>query len=227
MRYLVPGAVCAVLWACGQSGGTANLATADDSASYVIGYQIGTNLKRQSIPANPDVVLRGLREALAGTDPLLTPEQAQAAMMGMQTRVTEGARTRDSAAAAANTEAGARFLEQNARAAGVQADPSGLQWKVIKEGSGARPVVTSVVTVHYKGSLLDGTVFDSSATDQPVSFPLNQVIPGWTQAVQKMAPGARYQFWIPGDLAYGAQGSPPAIGPNQTLVFEIELVSFR
>jgi FKBP-type peptidyl-prolyl cis-trans isomerase len=203
------------------------LNTAGDSASYVIGYQFGGNLKRQNVPANPDAILRGLRDGLSGAEPLLTEEQARASMMALQARVMNEARQRDSVAGAANASAGTAFLAENTKKPDVQTSASGLQWKILKEGSGPHPAASSVVTVHYKGSLLDGTVFDSSGTGSPVSFPLNEVIRGWTEGVQLMRAGGRYQFWLPPSLAYGEQGSPPVIGPNQTLVFEIELVSFK
>lgn len=227
MRHLVLGAVSAACVACGRTGGTAALDTPGDTASYVIGYQVGGNLKQQGIPANPDAVLRGLRDGLRGAPPLLTEEQAQATMMALQARMMNEARQRDSAAALTNAGEGTTFLAENGKKSDVQTSASGLQWKVLKEGAGPHPDPASVVTVHYKGSLLDGTVFDSSNTDSPVSFPLNQVIRGWTEGVQLMRAGGRYQFWLPAGLAYGEQGSPPVIGPNQALVFEIELVSFK
>jgi FKBP-type peptidyl-prolyl cis-trans isomerase len=227
LRFSILGALCAVLAACGGTGGTAELATPGDSASYVIGYQVGGNLKRQGVPANPEAILRGLRDGLNGADPVLTEEQAQATMMALQSRLMNEARRRDSAAASKNAAEGAAFLQQNGQQPGVRTSSTGLQWKVLREGAGPRPGASSVVTVHYKGSLLDGTVFDSSSAGSPVSFPLNEVIPGWTEGVQLMRAGSRYQFWLPPALAYGERGSPPVIGPNQTLAFEIELVSFK
>ena len=227
MRNLILGAVCAALAACGRAGGTAKLATPGDSASYVIGYQVGGNLKRQNIPANPEAVLRGLRDGLGGAEPLLDEEQAQATMMALQTRVMNEARQRDSAAALTNASEGTTFLAENGSKEGVRSSASGLQWQVLQEGSGPRPGPASVVTVHYKGSLLNGTVFDSSSTGAPVSFSVNEVIPGWGEAVRLMRAGDRYRFWLPAGLAYGEHGSPPVIGPNQALVFEVELVSFK
>ena len=227
MRHLVLGAVCAAFAACGRIGGTAALDTPGDSASYVIGYQVGGNLKRQNIPANPDAILRGLRDGLGGAEPLLTEEQAEATMTALQTRMMNEARLRDSAAALTNASEGVAFFAENGKKPDVRTSASGLQWKVLKEGSGPHPAPASVVTVHYKGSLLNGTVFDSSTAGSPVSFVLNAVVPGWTEGVQLMRAGGRYQFWLPAGMAYGERGSPPVIGPNQTLVFEIELVSFK
>ena len=116
---------------------------------------------------------------------------------------------------------------ENAKQPGVTTTASGLQWKIITVGKGPHPGPTSSVTVHYKGTLLSGVAFDSSYGGKPVTFPLNRVIPGWTEAVQLMNAGAKYRFWIPAKLGYGQQGSPPAIGPNQALIFEVELVSFK
>ena len=122
---------------------------------------------------------------------------------------------------------GDKFLAENAKKEGVNTTPSGLQWKALREGKGGHPKATSTVTVHYKGTLPDGTPFDSSYGGDPVIFPLNRVIAGWTEGVQLMTPGSKSQFWLPSGLGYGEQGSPPAIGPNQPLVFEIELISFK
>ncbi|MBI4420736.1 MAG: FKBP-type peptidyl-prolyl cis-trans isomerase [Gemmatimonadetes bacterium] len=218
MRALVLGAACAVIAACGQrSGGGPNLATADDSLNYVVGYQIGTSLKQQGIPAPQErVMLRGMREALAGTKPALTEDQARVIVMGFQQKRME-------TAAAANTAEAEKFLADNAKQPGVKTTASGLQWKVVREGNGARPKPTSSVTVTYRGTLLNGTVFDSSTT----TFALNQVIPGWSEAVQLMNAGAKYHFWIPARLAYGERGAGSAIGPNQALMFEVELLSFK
>lgn len=220
MRVLAFGAACAALVACGQRSGSANLASQEDSVSYVIGYQIGGNLKQQEVPAKPDVLLRGLRDGLGGTKPVLTEEQMRATVMAFQQKKVE-------AMANANTAKAETFLAENAKQAGVKTSATGLQWKVIREGKGSHPKPTSVATVHYRGTLLDGTVFDSSYGGSPSSFPLNQVIPGWAEAVQLMNAGAKYQFWIPSRLAYGENGSPPRIGPNQALIFEVELLSFK
>ena len=123
---------------------------------------------------------------------------------------------------------GKKFLEDNKNKEGVHVTPSGLQYKVINEGSGPKPTATSEVTVHYKGTLLDGTVFDSTEkSGQPISFPLDRVIPGWTEGLQLMSPGAKYIFYIPSELAYGDQGAPGAIPGGATLIFEVELLSFK
>jgi len=148
-------------------------------------------------------------------------------MMAYQTRGQDAARRNDSVASTSNVAAAAKFLPENAKKPGVQTTASGLQWKVIKEGKGPRPKPTSRVSVHYKGTLLTGEGFDSSYARGPTEFALNEVIPGWTEAVGMMNTGAKYQFWIPAVLAYGERGNPPMIGPNAALIFEVELVSFK
>src|SRR5712692_3492927 len=216
MKTLVLWVACAALVACGQRsiGGKASLASTEDSVSYVVGYQIGGNLKQQGVPARMDALTRGLRDAFGGAKSVLTEDQMRSTVMGYQQK-------RMSAMASTNDSAAQRFLSENAKQPGVTTTASGLQWKVITVGKGPHPGPTSSVTVHYKGTLLSGVAFDSSYGGKPVTFPLNRVIPGWTEAVQLMNAGAKYRFWIPAKLAYGQQGSPPAIGPNQALIFEV------
>lgn len=233
MRILTLCAVCAVLAACGQ-GSNARLASLEDSVSYVIGYQVGDNLKRQGAPLQPGAILRGLQEGFAGTPPALSDSQARSAMTGYQQKTAEAmqktaeaSRMKDSIAAGTNISEGEKFFADNARKPGVQTTKSGLQWKVVAEGKGPKPKPTNTVKVHYKGTLLSGVPFDSSYGRAPVEFALNEVIPGWTEAVGLMNAGAKYHFWIPAGLAYGPQGRPPIIGPNAALMFEIELLSFR
>jgi FKBP-type peptidyl-prolyl cis-trans isomerase len=176
----------------------------------------------------PDVIFRGMQAGFTGGASPMADSTMQAVMMAFQVRMMGIQHQKDSAAALDNTKNGDAFLASNKAKDGVKTTPSGLQYKVIKEGSGPHPIATSTVTVHYKGTLLDGKKFDSSYDrGQPATFQLNQVIPGWTEGVQLMSAGAKYQFWIPGNLAYGPQGSPPNIGPNATLVFEVELLAIK
>jgi FKBP-type peptidyl-prolyl cis-trans isomerase len=229
MRKLGALALAGVLFGCGRSFsplGTNKIATLEDSVSYVLGYQLGSQAKQEAVKLSPAVLLRGLNDAFGGTPGALTQEQMQSAMASFQAKMVAARQSRDSASGLVNQKAGDDFLTRNRTAPGVVTTPSGLQYKILKPGSGPRPKPTSVVTVHYRGTLLDGTEFDKSGKD-PVSFPLNRVISGWTEGLQLMNAGARYQFWIPANLAYGPAGSPPRIGPNQTLVFEVELVSFK
>lgn len=215
MRILTLAAT-ALFVACGGNTG-AKLATAEDSVSYVIGYQIGTNLKQQGAPARPRALLRGLTEGFDGTTALLSDSLARATVMAYQQRAADNM-------AATNVTDAQKFFTENRTQPGVQETASGLQWKVLREGKGARPKPTSVARVNYRGTLLTGEEFDAN---DGVEIPLNQVIPGWTEGLQLMSSGAKYQFWIPAALAYGPEGSPPAIGPHAALIFEVELVSFR
>jgi FKBP-type peptidyl-prolyl cis-trans isomerase len=233
MRFLACSALLAAGVAasgCGRQAGSGNttLTTQDDSASYILGYKMGENLKQQSVPVKPEIIFRGLREGMEGKAAGMPDSVMQAVMMAFQVRMMGIQHQRDSVAAIENTKSGEDFLKDNQGKDGVKTTSSGLQYKVLQEGTGARPKATSQVTVHYKGTLLDGKQFDSSYDrGQPATFALNQVIPGWTEGVQLMNVGSRYQFWIPSDLGYGPQGSPPTIPPNSTLVFEVELLSFK
>jgi FKBP-type peptidyl-prolyl cis-trans isomerase len=189
---------------------------------------MGENLKQQSVPVKPEIIFAGMKAGFTGTTSTMHDTVMQAVMMAFQVRMMGVQHQKDSAAAIDNQKGGEEFLTSNKGKDGVKTTPSGLQYKVLKEGSGANPKATSTVTVHYKGTLLDGKQFDSSYDrGQPATFQLNQVIPGWTEGVQLMTPGSKFQFWIPGNLGYGPQGSPPTIPPNATLVFEVELVSVK
>jgi FKBP-type peptidyl-prolyl cis-trans isomerase len=230
MRILVSAALGALALGCGQQSGAGStkLASQEDSVSYILGFKMGDNLKRQSVPVKPEVIFRGMQTGFSGGKPLMTDSLMQSVMMAFQMRMMGVQHQKDSTAAVDNKQQGDQFLASNKSKDGVKTTPSGLQYKVIKEGTGPRPSVTNTVTVHYKGTLLDGKPFDSSYDrGQPATFQLNQVIPGWTEGLQLMNAGAKYQFWIPGNLGYGPQGSPPTIPPNATLVFEVELLSFK
>jgi FKBP-type peptidyl-prolyl cis-trans isomerase FkpA len=207
----------------GGSGSTGNLATAEDSVSYIIGFQFGSSLKQQGAPLRSAAIAKGVEDAASAGKSRLTPEQSQAVMMSFQQKMmAEQQRVGDSVNSLSE-----KFLTENAKKPGVKTTPSGLQYKVVREGRGGHPKATSTVTVHYKGTLLNGTAFDSSYGGPPVTFPLNRVIPGWTEGVQLMTPGSKYEFWVPGKIGYGPEGRAPAIGPNALLYFEIELVSFK
>jgi FKBP-type peptidyl-prolyl cis-trans isomerase len=208
--------------------GGGKLSTQDDSVSYILGFKMGENLKQQSVPVKPELIFRGLKEGMAGTVSAIPDSTMQATMMAFQVRMMGIQRQKDSADAITQKADGEKFLADNKGKDGVKTTASGIQYKVITEGTGPRPKATSQVTVHYRGTLLDGKPFDSSYDrGQPATFALNQVIPGWTEGVQLMNVGSKYQFWIPSDLAYGPQGSPPTIPPNATLSFEVELISFQ
>lgn len=197
-----------------------------DRAAYVIGFNLGRQLKQNDINANTDLIVKGLRDGLAGAAGALTEEEMQAAMQAFQQQVMAQQQEKQKAVGEKNKVEGEAFLAKNKERQGVKTTASGLQYEVLKEGTGAQPKATDTVTVHYKGTLMDGTPFDSSYDrGEPATFVLNQVIPGWTEGVQLMKAGGKYKLYIPAALGYGERGAGGDIGPNAPLVFEIELIS--
>jgi FKBP-type peptidyl-prolyl cis-trans isomerase FklB len=204
------------------------LKTPKDKFSYALGMNLGTGLHKQSVDVDPAILLRGLRDALAGGKMLLTEEQAQAALVQVQNDLRKKQQEKMQQAALDNKKAGDTFLAANKAQDGVVTLPSGLQYKVLKEGAGPKPAATDSVVCNYSGTLLDGTEFDSSyKRGQPATFQVNGVIKGWTEALQLMPVGSKWQLVIPAELAYGDRGAGPQIGPNATLVFEVELLSIQ
>lgn len=198
----------------------------EDRASYVIGYNLGRSLKQNEIQANTDLLTQGLRDALSGAKGMLTDEEMQATMQEFQQKVMAAQEAKQKALGEKNKAEGDAFLAKNKARAGVKTTASGLQYEVLKEGTGPAPKATDTVTVNYVGTLMDGTKFDSSYDrNQPATFVLNQVIPGWTEGVQLMKVGSKYKFYLPAALGYGEKGAGGVIGPNAPLVFEVELVS--
>src|ERR1043166_2732842 len=190
-----------------------------EKVSYSIGMQIGFNLGRQKVDINPDILAAGIKDAIAGK-PQLTPDQVKEIMAQFEKDMDQ----KQKQLGEKNKTDGAKFLEDNKKKPGVKTTASGLQYKVEKEGTGAAPKATDMVTVNYRGTLIDGTEFDSSyKRGQPATFPVNGVIKGWTEALQLMKQGSKYQLFIPSNLAYGERAMGPDIGPNSTLVFEVEL----
>jgi FKBP-type peptidyl-prolyl cis-trans isomerase FklB len=195
-----------------------------DKASYSIGLNIGRNFKRQNVDLNPDALIAGVKDALSGAKPALNETEERDAMMSLQKDAME----KQKAMGEKNAAEGKKFLDENKKKEGVKSTASGLQYKVMKEGNGPQPKASDTVTVDYKGTLIDGTEFDSSyKRGQPATFPLNGVIKGWTEGLQLMKTGAKYQFFIPADLAYGGRQMGPDIPPNSTLIFEVELKSVQ
>jgi FKBP-type peptidyl-prolyl cis-trans isomerase len=197
----------------------------EDRASYSIGLNLGRSLKTNDIKANADLLIKGLRDGLAG-QALLTDEEMQATMQAFQEQVQKQQEAKQKEIGEKNKMEGEAFLTKNKARQGVKTTASGLQYEVLSEGTGAAPKATDTVTVNYKGTLMDGTTFDSSYDrGQPATFVLNQVIPGWTEGVQLMKVGSKYKFYIPAALGYGERGAGGVIGPNAPLVFEVELLS--
>ena len=191
---------------------------------------IATGLKQQMKPGDIDnaSLVRGIKDALAGAKPALSMDDAVAALKKLQDTVQKEEEAALQQAGEANQKAGDAFLAANKSKEGVVTLPSGLQYKILTEGTGPKPAATDTVVCNYRGTLLDGKEFDSSyKRGQPATFPLNQVIKGWTEGVQLMSVGSKYQFYIPAALAYGARGAGADIGPNSTLIFDVELISIQ
>src|SRR6201997_173671 len=194
-----------------------------DKVSYSIGMQIGFNLGRQKVDINPDILAAGIKDALANK-PQLTPDQVKDVMAQFEKDMEQ----KQKELGEKNKADGAKFLDENKKKPGVKTTASGLQYKVEKEGTGAQPKATDMVTVNYRGTLIDGTEFDSSyKRGQPATFPLNGVIKGWTEGLQLMKQGSKYQFFVPSNLAYGERSVGPDIAANATLIFEVELLDVK
>jgi FKBP-type peptidyl-prolyl cis-trans isomerase FklB len=220
------GAVC--IATIGLAQDKAQLKDQKDKASYSIGYDIGETFKKQNVDLNPDALFGGLKDALAGKEASLSKEEREKTLQAFQKEMMEKQMAASKEAATKNAAEGEKFLTENKKKDGVKTTASGLQYKVLKEGSGASQKETDTVVTNYKGTLLDGTEFDSSyKRNEPASFPVNRVIKGWTEALQLMKPGAKYQLFIPSALAYGERGAGQLIGPNATLIFEVELLSIK
>jgi FKBP-type peptidyl-prolyl cis-trans isomerase FklB len=204
------------------------LPTQKDRFSYALGMSLGKSLARDGVEVDPSVLMQGLKDTIAGKT-LLTDQQAQAAFAEMQGELRQKQEAKKQAAGAANTKQGDAFLAANKAKPGVITLPSGLQYKVLKEGTGPKPAASDTVSCNYRGTLIDGTEFDSTEKHggQPLTFPVNGVIKGWTEALQLMPVGSKWQLFIPPDLAYGEHGAGSDIGPNQTLIFDVELVSIE
>jgi FKBP-type peptidyl-prolyl cis-trans isomerase FklB len=199
-----------------------------DKASYSIGLELGNSLKKGKMDVNVDTLLQGLKDGLSGAKPLLTEEQVKETMTALQKEMTEKQAAASKEAGEKNAAAGEKFLAENKKKDGVKTTASGLQYKVLKEGTGESPKATDMVVTNYRGTLLDGTEFDSSyKRNEPATFPVNRVIAGWTEALQLMKPGSKYQLFIPSALAYGERAVGKDIGPNSALIFEVELLSIK
>jgi FKBP-type peptidyl-prolyl cis-trans isomerase len=204
------------------------LKTQKDKASYAMGMNIGTGLRKQSVDIDPTIVARGLKDSFSNGKTLLTEDEAHAALTQLQGEVRMKQQEIAQQLGQANKKEGTAFLEANKTKDGVVTLPSGLQYKVLQEGTGPKPAATDTVECNYRGTLLDNTEFDSSyKRGQTAKFPVNGVIKGWTEALQLMPVGSKWQLFVPSDLAYGERGKGGQIGPNATLVFEVELLSIQ
>ena len=212
----------------GYAADTTVLKTEKDKVSYGIGTDIGKNMKKQSLDIDPDILARGIKDAFSGGDLLLTEEELSTTMENFRNKMMAKQQTQMKVVGEKNKKEGEAFLSENKKKKGVVSLPSGLQYEVVKAGEGDKPKATDTVTVHYRGTLIDGTEFDSSySRGQPASFRVNGVIPGWTEALQLMNTGSKWKIYIPSNLAYGERKAGGRIGPNAALIFDVELISIN
>jgi FKBP-type peptidyl-prolyl cis-trans isomerase len=208
------------------------LTTRKQKFSYALGMNIGSglgaNLKKQSVDVDPNLVSQGLKDSMAGAKTRLTQEEMQAVLTEVQNEVRKQQQEKAQEASAKNKTEGAAFLAANKSKEGVVTLPSGLQYKILTAGTGPKPTASDSVKCNYKGTLINGTEFDSSyKSGKPVTFPVSGVIKGWTEALQLMPVGSKWQLFIPSSLAYGERGAGAEIGPDSTLIFEVELISIE
>ena len=204
------------------------LKTQKEKASYALGMNFGTGLRKQSLDIDPAILARGLRDSFSNGKTLLTEDEARVVLTQLQGDVRKKQQEVAQQLGDANKKQGMAFLEANKAKDGVVTLPSGLQYKILQEGTGPKPAPTDTVVCNYRGTLLDSTEFDSSyKRGQPATFPVTGVIKGWTEALQLMPVGSKWQLFIPSELAYGDRGAGGQIGPNATLIFEVELLSIQ
>lgn len=239
MNKLVPVfALVLAVSACGQqssdqgsagsassNGVTVNMKNDSQKRSYALGMDIGNSVKDLPVELKIDYLAAGIRDVVKGNKPQLTEDQQKAVMQAFVKEVEAAQKKKTSAKSEDNLKAGEKFLAENKGKDGVKVTKTGLQYKVVKAGKGDAPGAKDSVKVNYEGKLIDGTVFDSSyKRGEPVTFPVSAVIPGWTEALQLMKPGSEYMLYIPAELAYGERGAGAKIGPNETLIFKVELL---
>jgi FKBP-type peptidyl-prolyl cis-trans isomerase FkpA/FKBP-type peptidyl-prolyl cis-trans isomerase FklB len=233
-RFATMAAACALIiaqFACTAKngpGGPVSLKTENDRYSYMIGQDIGKSLKDLDSIVQIPVLMRGIEDALKNRSSMLTEEEMMKLKQNLSMKMQSAMMAKQQVSGDKNKTEGEKFLAENKSKPGVVTTASGLQYMILKAGSGPRPLATDKVSVHYKGTLLDGTKFDSSYDrNQPVTFPVNGVIPGWTEALQLMKVGGKYKLFIPANLGYGERGAGDKIGPNAVLIFEVELLKIE
>jgi FKBP-type peptidyl-prolyl cis-trans isomerase FklB len=233
-RFLTPFVAVTLLSSAAQAQDAPNNAlpapgykTTLDQASYGIGINIGQNLKADGMEINVDALAQGIKDVLAGAELRLNQEQISAALRTFQQEMEAKSVARAKAEGEKNLRQGKDFLATNKAKQGVMTLPSGLQYAVLKQGNGPSPKLTDTVRTHYHGTLIDGTVFDSSVErNEPATFPVGRVIRGWTEALQLMTVGSKWRLFVPSELAYGPQGQGP-IGPHAVLIFDVELLAIE
>lgn len=229
MRFWMVAVLCFVLLASQVSAEEAGLKDQKDKVSYSMGMNFGEYLKKQDIEIKTDILVQGLKDMLAGKKTLLTEQEYHDTMAAFQKEMMTKQMEKSKQLGEKNKKEGEAFLAENKKKEGIITLPSGLQYKVLKEGDGAIPKLTDTVTTNYRGTLTDGKEFDSSyRREQAATFPVKGVIPGWTEALQLMKVGSKWQLFVPSNLAYGERGAGRGdIGPNATLIFEVELLSIK
>lgn len=210
------------------AGENPELKDGKEKINYSLGYQIGGDFKRQGVELDPDLLVKGIQDAVGGAEPRISPQEMRKTLVELKKKVEADERKRRREKAEKNRAEGEAFLAANGKKEGVVTLPSGLQYKVLAAGKGPSPSPTDNVTVHYRGTLVDGTEFDSSyKRNEPATFGVDRVIAGWKEALPMMKEGAKWQLFVPSKLAYGEQGSGSKIPPNSALLFEVELISVR
>jgi len=198
----------------------------EDAVSYSIGFQMGADFVKHGVTVDPEMIVEGLRDGMSGVKPRLSEEDMKARLSELEAKIKQAKQLEMKEQAARNLAEGEAFLAENAKKKGVVTLPSGLQYQVLQEGEGQPPKATDTVTVHYRGTFIDGTEFDSSySRGKPATFGLERVIKGWTEGLQLMKPGAKYKLFIPAKLAYGERSVGSRIPVNSALIFEVELIS--
>ncbi|MFP4084739.1 MAG: FKBP-type peptidyl-prolyl cis-trans isomerase [Desulfonatronovibrio sp.] len=234
-KFFILMGLCLALTACGQSETETGdseqpvtLETSTEKSSYALGMDIGNNISQGEMNIDVDVLLKGLRDGLENNDPLMSEDEQMEALTALQQEFMEAQAQKTQEQAEQNIEEGSAYMDEFREKEDVEETESGILYRVINRGEGEKPGPEDVVTVHYQGTTVDGTVFDSSIErGEPATFPLNQVIPGWTEILQLMPQGSKWEVVIPPDQAYGDQQAGPEIGPNSTLIFEIELMEVK
>ena len=210
------------------AGETPELKDEKGKISYSVGYQVGGDFKRQGVELDPELLVKGMQDAAVGAEPRIPPQEMRKTLVELKRKVEADERKRRREQAGKHRAEGETFLAANGKKEGVVTLPSGLQYKVLAAGKGKSPNLTDNVTVHYRGTLVDGTEFDSSyKRNAPATFGIDRVIAGWKEALPMMKEGAKWQLFVPSKLAYGEQGSGSKIPPDSTLIFEVELISVQ